>query len=134
MTSAVASAAHSLRRQIEQAEEKLRTLELIPAQDDYVHGSVVRVTVRPRYGNDAPLLYILLKIVVDEERWNRGTARERWYFTGAPAGRSTHVSNRGYMTFSELVSWLVNDVVVERWEDLTVRVSVQQLPTQKYTP
>ncbi len=127
---AVTNAAYSLRRQIEDAEAKLRLLEMIPTRDDFAHGTAVRVVVRPRYGNSDPLTYLLLKII-DENVTGHGD-KERWYFTGSLSGRGNSGGSK-YCRWDQLVSWLVNDVVLESWEilvplDLRAVTSTQRHP------
>lgn len=117
---AVDNARHALRRQIDDAQEKLRTLENMPSRDDYEDGSVVRVVVRPRYGGDEPLTYVFLKVVDLEGARRHGIDAHRWYFTGVLAGRGHTTHNQvGHMRFDQLVSWLVSDVELLRWTEMT---------------
>lgn len=107
---AVANAAHSLRRTIQDAEEKLALLSKIPARDDFPADMVIRVVARPRYGNtDTVLTYAFLKIVEPEPRGG-----QKWYVTGTLSGRGHN--NERWLRWDQLVSWLVNDVVLDRLE------------------
>jgi hypothetical protein len=107
--------AHSLRRTIEEAEAKLRELEALPRVDDFPHGTVVRVTVAKRHGDDTPIVYALLKVIPDGS--NPNDTDHKWYYSGAPLDRRAR--GNGWMRWDEVVSWLVHDVRIVSWEEMT---------------
>lgn len=114
---AVDSAAHLLRRQIADAQEKLDRINMLPRIDAYKHGEMIRLTVRPRYGNDAERTYLLLKIA--DPNWSQAERSNgpRWYFTGTLSGRGNG-GGTGYRRWDQIISWIVNDVELVEWVEL----------------
>lgn len=110
-------------RQIRDAQEKLALLESLPSVDDYPDGTAVRVIVNTKYGVTRRLTYVLLKIVRSESvnPNARHDPDAKWYFTGQlNVAAKGGIDARHWMTWDQVVAWLLNDVAFISWDVLTV--------------
>lgn len=110
-----------LQREIREAQLQLDALELVPIEDTYEDGTVIRAEIL-NPGQRDPLTYVFLKVVTTDMN---GHPREgRWYHTGHIQHDTTVApKNRTYFTnWIALQQWLSQERrVVETWAVMEVR-------------
>lgn len=103
-----------LQRQIAEAQRGLDTLQLVPTEDEYEDGTIIRAQIR--WGSMLSATYVFLKVVHSED-----SPETRWYHTGfVKHPHSRDYGNKPYFVgWRELQSWLIDrGRVVESWEPL----------------
>lgn len=114
-TSPKTAAQLRLRALIAETEAKLADLEILPTLDEYPHGQIVRVVVRPRYDTDnadKEFAYAFIKQAVRSDD-------ERWHPTATLWGYKPGLANpTGWVTYEQIVEWSVHHVKILAWEPM----------------
>ena len=89
-----------LASQIAHAQNQITAIQIIPAEDTYDDGAVIRVRVRAP-GADNVLTYILLKVC-------RDNGDVRWYFTGRLYRPGIGWSHQSFPSWDALMEWVLS--------------------------
>ena len=106
-----------LEREIRRAQTELDALELVPTEDVYADGAIIRAEIL-NPGKREPFTYVFLKVVNPDAP---GGPTTRWYHTGwiqhnPHTGRGNAYQLTYFQGWSELQKWMAESGrVVETW-------------------
>lgn len=127
----------ALHRQISAAQLQLDALELVPVEDVYPDGTIIKATIL-NPGKRDPLTYVFLK--VKNQRYEYGASNpSRWYHTGwvqhSPGASRGNTYQLTYFNgWGDLQRWLTEPGrVIETWEPMVVAHEIRlkaELPVE----
>lgn len=109
--------AAEIQEEIAWRERKLHALNLVPGQDVYDEGTMLRVRVQSPSDPKNVLTYLLLKV----GGHIGGDSRDGlWYHTGKIYRRNTGWSQEAFRGWEQLMWWALQQTIVS-WEELVVK-------------
>lgn len=121
-----------LERQIRDAQRALDTIQMVPVEDTYPDGAIIRAQIRSRSGESAT--YVFLKVIRPVDIPRDGDV-VRWYHTGQIDHGATQQRARGeayFVSWRELQSWLIDrGRVIESWEIVEPRCELDHTPRNR---
>lgn len=120
----IASRRADLERQIADAQRALDTIQMVPTEDSYPDGTIIRAQIR--YGSGFLKTYVFLKVGTEPND------EVRWYHTGrikhGPTKRRA-TDEPFFDSWRELQTWLIDrGRVIESWEIVEPRCEYDHPP------
>lgn len=127
-----------LEREIRRVQTELDALELVPTEDVYADGTIIRAEIL-NPGKRDPTTYVFLKVSDPQGVSTRNPSGVRWYHTGwiqhnPGASRGNTYQLTYFQGWSELQKWMAESGrVVETWTVMSAQQATFPIDTANQT-